>query len=81
MILRDAERVTETLIVYDFALAEIPERVTHIGIVAKTNQVVVGNACLLLCYNHLFATKLSLIKVRKILIFQGLSALLRLPIF
>ena len=81
IILRDAQSIAEALVVNDLAGAEEFDRVADVGIVRKAQDVVVGSASLLLCYYHVFATKLSLAKVRKILIFQGLSALLALPIF
>ncbi len=68
VLLRNAECITETLIVHKLALAQVAQRIADIGIVAQTDQVVVGDTRLLLCYYHVFATKLSLIKVRKILI-------------
>ena len=46
--------------------------IIYIGVVGKAENVVVGHSRFLLCYYHVFATKLSLVKVRKILIFQGL---------
>ena len=66
---------------HNLALAEELNYVVYVGIVGETKNVVVSDARLLLCYYHVFATKLSLAKVRKILIFQGFSALLALPIF
>ena len=81
MLLRDAERFTEALIVHDLALAQILDGIAHVGIVTQPQNIVVGDSRLLLCYYHVFATKLSLAKVRKILIFQGVSALLKLTIF
>ena len=51
MLLCDAKGIAETLIMHDLALAQIAQGIDHIGIVAKTDQVVVGDACLLLCCN------------------------------
>ena len=49
MILRDADGVGEALIVYHLALAEIFDRIADVGIVCQTQNVVVGDARLLLC--------------------------------
>ena len=65
----------------DLALAEVFERFANVGVINKSYKVIVGHASLLLCYYHVFAMKLSLAKVRKILMFQGISALLELTIF
>ena len=81
MILRDADSVAKSLIMHDLALAEEFNWLFDVGIVDEAHDIVVGYARLLLCYYHVFATKLSLAKVRKILIFQGVSALLKLTIF
>ena len=69
------------MIVNDLAFAEEFNGVADVGIIDETENVVVGHARLLLCYYHAFATKISFVKVRKILIFQGLSTLLKLTIF
>ncbi len=66
---------------HDLALAEEADDVVDVGIVRQTEDVVVGHACLLLCYYHVFATKYGFEKARKILILQGFAALLGLPIF
>ena len=76
MILRDADGVGEALIVNDLALAQIFDGIANVGIVGQTQDIVVGDACLLLCYYHVFATKSWCVKVRKILILQGFTALL-----
>ena len=55
--------------------------VVYVGIVGKAKNIVVGRARLLLCYYHVFATKSWCVKVRKILILQGITALLKLTIF
>ena len=75
MILRDADGVAETLIMDDFALAQVLDGIAHVGIVAQAKNIVIGHSCFLLCYYHVFATKLSLVKARKILILQGVTAL------
>ena len=61
---------------HDLALAEIFERLADVGVVDKADKIVVGHSRLLFCYYHVFATKLSLAKVRKFLISQGVTALL-----
>ena len=66
---------------HHLALAEKFNNVVHIGVVGEPKNIVVGHPRLLLCYYHVFATKSSLVKVRKVLIFQGFSVLLALPIF
>ena len=71
----------EALIMNQLSLTEELDGVLDVGVVDHTKQVVVGGSCLLLCYYHVFATKLSLAKARKILMFQGISALLELTIF
>ena len=75
MLLRAAKGITEALVVHDLAFTQILDRIAHVGIVHEAQNVVVGGASLLLCYYHVFATKLSLAKVRKILILQGVTAL------
>ena len=81
MLANHSERFAEALEVDDFALPQETDRRDDIGVIHQLENVVVGRARLLLCYYHVFATKLSLAKVRKILIFQGVSALLKLTIF
>ena len=49
MLLRDADRIGEALIVYDLTLAQELDRIAHVGIVAQPQNVVVGHASLLLC--------------------------------
>ena len=49
MLLRNAQGIAETLIVYNLALAQIAKDVSYIGIVAKTNQIVIGGTRFLLC--------------------------------
>ena len=81
LFLRYTESISKALIVYNFALTQVAQRITYVRVIAQTDEVVVGRARLLLCYYHVFATKLSLAKARKILMFQGISALLKLTIF
>ncbi len=81
IILCNANGVAEALIVHELALAQEFDRLADVGVITQTQNVVVRRARLLLCYYHVFATKLSLAKVRKILILQGVTALLKLPIF
>ena len=81
VILSYADAVGEALIVHDLALAEEFYRIANVGVVGEAQNVVIGRARLLLCYYHVFATKSWFVKVRKTLIFQGLSALLKLTIF
>ena len=49
MVLRDAKRIAKPLIMHDLALTQVAQRITHVGIVAQTNQVVIGRTRLLLC--------------------------------
>ena len=51
VILRDAQGIGEALIVHDLALTQIAQRVQHVGVIAQTEQVVVGYTRLLLCCN------------------------------
>ena len=53
VILNDSQTFTEALIVHDFSLTQEADWVEDIRVVAKTNDVVVGRACLLLC-SHVF---------------------------
>ena len=66
---------------HDLPLAEELDGIPYVGVVAEAEDIVVGDAGFLLCYYHVFATKLSLAKVRKFLILQGFAALLELSIF
>ena len=81
LVLRDAQGIGEALVMHKLPLAQKLDRLAHVGIICQAQDIVVGRACLLLCYYHVFATKLSLAKVRKILMFQGISVLLELTIF
>ena len=67
-IARFIQRFSKALVMHKLALAQEADDVLDVGIVGKAQDVVIGRARLLLCYYHVFATKLSLIKVRKILI-------------
>ena len=66
---------------HDLTLTQEFDYVVYVGVIRKSEYIVVGYSCLLLCYYHVFATKLSLAKVRKFLILQGFAALLELSIF
>jgi hypothetical protein len=85
VVLRYADSIGETLIVNDFTCAQELYYVVDVGVVGKTQNVVIGRASLLLCYYHVFAMFLGCQKTRKILILQGVTALfdsvcyLRLP--
>ena len=81
MVLRNAEGIAKALVMHDLALTEIFDGIAHVGIIRQTQNIVIGHARLLLCYYHVFATKSWCVKVRKILILQGITALLKLTIF
>ena len=49
LFLSDAESVSKALIVHDLTLAQVAQRITHVGVIAKANEVVVGRARLLFC--------------------------------
>ena len=55
----------EALVMDDFALAEEFYNVVYVGVITEAQNIVIGDACLLLCYNHVFATFLLLIKTAK----------------
>ena len=74
-ILRYAQSFTEPLIMHDLAFSQELERLAHVGVIDQANKVIVGDARLLLCYYHVLATKSWCVKVRKILILQGFTAL------
>ena len=76
LILGNSEGVGEPLVMHDLPLTQELDGIPHVGIIHQAENVIVGDASLLLCYYHVFATKLSLAKVRKILILQGFTALL-----
>lgn len=44
-----AERFAESLEMYDFPFAEEFDRISYIGIVYETEDVVIGSSCFLLC--------------------------------
>ena len=71
----------KALIMHQLTLTKELDGILDIGVIHQAEDIVVGNASLLLCYYHVFATKSCLAKVRKILMFQGISALLKLTIF
>ena len=81
MILGDADGVAEALVVHDLTGAKEFDGIADVGVIGEAENVVVGGARLLLCYYHVFATKITFAKVRKILILQGISALFELTIF
>ena len=57
LFLSDAESIAKALIVYDLTLAQVAQRITHIGVVAQANEVVVGRTRLLFCYCRVYARK------------------------
>ena len=57
LFLSDAKSIAKALIVHDLTLTQVAQRITHVGVIAQTDEVVVGRARLLLCYYHVFATK------------------------
>ena len=81
IVLRDADGIAKSLIMHELTLAQEFDRLADVGIVTQTQNVVVRRARLLLCYYHIFAMFLVFQKTRKILMFQGVSALLKLTIF
>ena len=81
VVLSDSQGIAEALIMHDLPLAKELNGVAYVGIVRQAQNVVVGGACFLLCYYHVFARFLGCQKTRKILIFQGVSVLLKLTIF
>ena len=81
MILSYSYAVAEALVVNYLALAKEFYRIAYVGIVGQAQNVIIGRARLLLCYYHVFATFWGSQETRKILIFQGFSAFLKLTIF
>ena len=81
MILGDAEGVAKPLVMHDLPLPQELDRISHVGVIAETENVVVGHAGFLLCYYHAFATKSGLATVRKILILQRFSAFFQPSVF
>ena len=81
MVLGYAESFAEALVVDYLSLTEEFYGIADVGVVYESEKIVIGCTRLLLCYYHVFATKSCLAKVRKILMFQGISALLKLTIF
>lgn len=51
VILSNAESFSETLEVNNFALSQESDGILHIGIISKTENVIIGGSCLLLCCN------------------------------
>ena len=49
MLLRDAECLAKALIMHDLSFAQIFNGIAHVGIVAQTQNIVVGDTSLLLC--------------------------------
>ena len=74
IVLRNTKGISEALIMHDLTGAKKFDWLPHIRIVAQSQNVVIRGSRLLFCYYHVFATKLSLAKVRKILILQGVTA-------
>ena len=56
MILRDTNGIAETLEMINLSLAEKFDRVAHIGIIHKTENVIIRCARFLLCCNRMSAT-------------------------
>ena len=56
LFLSDSQGIAKALIVHDLALTQVAQRITHVGIVAQADEIVVGRTRLLLCYYHVFAT-------------------------
>ena len=75
LLLRSAKNIAESLEMHYLTLTEKFNNVAYVGIIRKSEKIIVSYSCLLFCYYHVFATKLSLAKVRKILILQGFTAL------
>ena len=65
MVLGNADSIGETLVMHDLSRAQVLDDVAHVRVITQAKNVVVGHASLLLCYYHVFATKLSLAKARK----------------
>ena len=51
IVLRDAERIAESLVVHKLPLAEILDGIAYVGIVGQPQNVVIGYARLVLCCN------------------------------
>ena len=62
---RKTDSIAKSLIMHKLSLAKEFERFSNVGIVHHSDEVVVGHARLLLCYYHVFATFLLLIKTAK----------------
>ena len=68
LILSNAQSIAEALIVHKLTLTQVFDGISDVGIVHKTENVVVGHTRLLLCYYHVFARFWGCQKMRKILI-------------
>ena len=49
IILCNAKRIAEALVVHQLALTQILDRLAHVGIVHHAQDIIIGHACLLLC--------------------------------
>ena len=49
LFLRYTESISKALIVHDLTLTQVAQGITHVGVIAKANEVVVGCARLLFC--------------------------------
>ena len=49
LFLSDSQSIAKALIVHDLTLTQVAQRVTHVGVIAQANEVVVGRARLLFC--------------------------------
>ena len=77
MVLRNPHGIAEALEVNDLPFSEKFNRVSYVGIVGQTKNVVVGRSRLLLCYYHVFATFFGCQKLRKSLIGKGFGRIPR----
>ena len=64
IILSYAHSVGKPLKMHDLPLSKELDRITNVGIVNKSQNVVIGRASLLLCYYHVFATFFGVSKTR-----------------
>jgi len=49
MILHHSQCFAESLKMYDFTLSEELDRISYIGVVDKTENIVIGGSCFLFC--------------------------------
>ena len=49
LFLRNAQSIAKALIVHDLTLTQVAQRITHVGVIAQANEVVVGRTRLLFC--------------------------------